>query len=104
MHSSEHKAHRNRIMPDQLWIDHLGGIVVFLAILLLISFFNLLTLKRLGQFPSPSIFPSVSLLVPARNEARNIEACARSLLKQDYPNFEVIVLDDESTDGTGDML
>lgn len=91
-------------MNDQLWIDHLGGIVIFLAILLLISFFNLLTLKRLGRFPAPTIFPRVSLLVPARNEARSIEACARGLLAQDYPDFEVIVLDDESTDGTGDIL
>ena len=91
-------------MTDQLWIDHVGGIVIFLAIQLLISFFNLFTLKRLGQFPSPSILPRVSLLVPARNEARNIEACARGLLNQDYPNFEVIVLDDESTDGTGEIL
>ena len=91
-------------MPDQLWIDHLGGIVIFLAILLLISFINLLTLKRLGQFPDPSHCPRVSLLVPARNEARSIEGCARSLLAQGYPDFEVIILDDESTDGTGEIL
>ncbi|HTP07963.1 MAG TPA: glycosyltransferase [Anaerolineae bacterium] len=91
-------------MPEQLWIDHVGGIVIFLAILLLISFINLLTLKRLGQFPTPVIFPRVSLLVPARNEAHNIENCARGLLSQQYPDFEVIILDDESTDGTGEIL
>jgi chlorobactene glucosyltransferase len=91
-------------MTDQLWIDHVGGIVVFLTILLAISFFNLLTLKRLGKFPALSEWPRVSLLVPARNEARNIEACARGLLNQDYPDFEVLILDDESTDGTSEML
>ncbi len=91
-------------MNYQLWIDHVGGIVIFLAVLLLISFVNLLTLKRLGQFPAPLSFPRVSLLVPVRNEARNIEACARGLLNQDYPDFEVIVLDDESTDGTDEIL
>jgi chlorobactene glucosyltransferase len=91
-------------MADQLWIDHVGGIVIFLAILLVISFVNLLTLKRLGAFPEPPHTPRVSLLVPARNEARSIEACARGLLSQDYPDFEVIVLDDESTDGTSDIL
>jgi chlorobactene glucosyltransferase len=48
--------------------------------------------------------PLVSILVPARNEARNIEACVGSLLAQDYPNFELIVLDDHSDDGTGDIV
>jgi chlorobactene glucosyltransferase len=91
-------------MPDQLWIDHIGGIVFFLAILLLISLINLLTLKRLGKFPDPPHTPRVSLLVPARNEARSIEGCVRGLLAQDYPDFEVIILDDESTDGTGEIL
>jgi len=91
-------------MTDQLWIDHLGGIVFFLAILLLISFINLHTLKRLGQFPDPPHYPRVSLLVPARNEARSIEGCVRGLLAQDYPAFEVIVLNDESTDGTDEIL
>jgi chlorobactene glucosyltransferase len=91
-------------MNSQLWIDHVGGIVIFLAVLLLISFVNLLTLKRLGNFPDPTHAPRVSLLVPARNETRNIAGCARGLLAQDYPDFEVIILDDESTDGTGEIL
>src|SRR4051794_25528281 len=34
--------------------------------------------------------PLVSILVPARNEATNIEACVRSLLAQDYPRFELL--------------
>jgi len=56
---------------------------------------------------APPVFseaPLVSILVPARNEARNIEACIGSLLAQDYPNFELIVLDDHSDDGTGDIV
>jgi chlorobactene glucosyltransferase len=48
--------------------------------------------------------PLVSILVPARNEALNIEACAGSLMVQDYPNYELIVLDDHSEDGTGEIL
>jgi len=54
--------------------------------------------------PPPSGAPLVSILVPARNEALNIALCARSLLRQDYPNCELLVLDDHSTDGTGDIL
>ena len=54
-------------------------------------------------------FPStdarlISICVPARNEERNIRACVESLLAQDYPNFEVIVLDDRSTDRTSEIL
>ena len=54
-----------------------------------------------GPLPSN---PLVSICVPARNEERNIEACLQSLLNQDYPNFEVIVLDDNSTDGTAGII
>ena len=48
--------------------------------------------------------PRISVLVPARDEAENIEACVRSLLALNYPNFEVIVLDDHSSDDTYTIL
>ncbi len=48
--------------------------------------------------------PLVSVLVPARDEVHNIEACIGSLLMQDYPNYEVIALNDDSTDATGAIL
>src|SRR5215208_6831600 len=48
--------------------------------------------------------PPISICVPARNEERNIRACVESLLAQDYPNFEVILLDDRSTDRTPEIL
>ena len=48
--------------------------------------------------------PRISVLVPARNEARVIERCVASLLAQDYPDFDVLVLDGGSTDGTGEIL
>jgi chlorobactene glucosyltransferase len=44
------------------------------------------------------------VLVPARNEARNIRACLESLIKQDYPNLEIIVLDDDSSDETPQIV
>jgi chlorobactene glucosyltransferase len=49
---------------------------------------------------SESSYPFVSIIVPARNEQNNIERCLRSLISQSYPNFEVIVIDDNSTDDT----
>ena len=54
--------------------------------------------------PPPRDAPFISVCVPARNEARNIRASVESILQQDYPNFEVIVLDDRSTDGTSEIL
>jgi chlorobactene glucosyltransferase len=54
--------------------------------------------------PAPEESPVVSILVPARNEALNIAACVGSLLAQDYPRYELIVLDDHSDDGTGDIV
>ncbi|HPE67997.1 MAG TPA: glycosyltransferase [Thermotogota bacterium] len=48
--------------------------------------------------------PLISILVPARNEIGNIARCVESLLSDDYPFQEVLVLDDGSTDGTGEYL
>jgi len=48
--------------------------------------------------------PLISACIPARNEERNIRTCVEEVLNQDYPNFEVIVLDDRSTDGTSEIL
>src|SRR6266496_5991351 len=54
--------------------------------------------------PPPLDAPLISVCVPARNEERNIRACVESILAQDYLNFEVIVLDDRSTDRTSEIL
>ncbi len=48
--------------------------------------------------------PTVSVIVPARNEENNINRCIRSLLEQDYSQFEVIAVDDGSTDNTARLL
>jgi chlorobactene glucosyltransferase len=54
--------------------------------------------------PPPTNAPLISVCVPARNEERNIRACVESILQQDYANFELVVLDDRSTDRTSEIL
>lgn len=48
--------------------------------------------------------PKVSIIVPIRNEEKSIGNCIDSLLNQDYPNFELILVNDKSTDRTPDIL
>lgn len=48
--------------------------------------------------------PFISVIVPARNEEGKIGRCLESLLDQDYPNFELVVIDDRSTDRTGEII
>ncbi len=42
----------------------------------------------------------ISVLIPARNEEKNIAACLQSITQQDYPNLEILILDDNSNDNT----
>jgi glycosyltransferase involved in cell wall biosynthesis len=64
------------------------------------------SLARLAGIPpcTGNPAPKVSVIIAARNEARKIEQGLQSVLTQDYPNIEVIAVDDRSTDETGDIL
>ncbi|MDE1177384.1 MAG: glycosyltransferase [Edaphobacter sp.] len=53
---------------------------------------------------SPRNNPSITVIVPARNEAEALSACLQSLLAQDYPNLQIIAVDDRSTDATGSII
>lgn len=67
-----------------------------------ITILNAFTFPRLKS-SAPTEAISVSVLIPARNEAAVIAETVRSLLVQDAAQMEVILLDDGSTDGTGDL-
>jgi hopene-associated glycosyltransferase HpnB len=51
----------------------------------------------------PAVLPQIAIVVPARNEADNIAQSITSLLSQDYPALSVVLVDDDSTDGTADV-
>lgn len=81
-------------------------IVTSLLVIILINFaINNFVYKSPSRFKLHSDFlkkcPLVSILIPARNEEKNIGRCLRSLIKQDYSNIEILVLDDNSDDATG---
>ncbi|MEZ0395030.1 MAG: glycosyltransferase family A protein [Anaerolineales bacterium] len=54
--------------------------------------------------PPPASGPCISVIVPARDEERNIRRCIEALLAQTWPDYEILVLDDRSTDATPRIL
>jgi chlorobactene glucosyltransferase len=80
-------------------------IAAVLAVFFINLVLNLRSLKRpLRRARVPRSAPLISVLIPARDEADNIGACLESLQRQDYPNFEVLVLDDNSADDTAGIV
>ncbi len=80
----------------------LAFVAAALFVIGLITLSNLLLFPRLGRplRPLPADPPLVSVLVPARDEAQVIGQTVRAILAQSYPRLEVLVLDDQSSDGT----
>ncbi len=82
----------------------LGLLVIRYAVLILYSFMEHFEVIKRG-YPryvarAESSLPMISLVVPAYNEGLVIQAAIRSLLQLSYPNYEIIVIDDGSTDDT----
>jgi chlorobactene glucosyltransferase len=72
--------------------------------ILLLSLANILWLRASSYSPSSTDMGKVSVLIPARNEESNIRRCLESLLHQSYTNYEIVVLDDLSTDRTWEIV
>ncbi|OGU28730.1 MAG: hypothetical protein A2X67_09340 [Ignavibacteria bacterium GWA2_55_11] len=87
----------------EIFLFVLAGLTVFYT-----SFLTRihLGLMRISAHPSAGMMPRVTVIVAARDEETNILPCMQSILAQDYPHnlLEIIVVDDESTDGTADVL
>ena len=75
-----------------------------LTIVLVVTLFNAATAPMLKNADECQNHPRISVLIPARNEESNIGACIEGFLAQQYDNFEICVLDDQSTDRTGTII
>ena len=75
-----------------------AGLALWLAALIANLLYNrsALIISSRMEFPL-SEHPKVSILIPARNEAKNLSLTLPGLLAQEYPNYEVILADDAST-------
>ena len=89
-------------------LSFLGSLVRLLFIaasawFFLLSLSNIAWLRLSSRKPVRSRGRMVSVLVPARDEERNIGQCLRSLLGQTYEDYEIVVLDDQSSDRTAEI-
>jgi chlorobactene glucosyltransferase len=84
------------------------AITAVLLLILLNYLLNNLFFKETSRFKLPQHIikknPLISVLIPARNEEKNIRRCLLSLIKQDYENIEILVLDDNSSDNTAGIV
>jgi chlorobactene glucosyltransferase len=94
------------------------SLLIILFIVIIVTWIFLFTISIRSYLHTPLIIrkrhdltkqhsnnlPLVSVIVPARNEQGNIQRCLLSLLAQNYPSFEVIVVNDSSTDYTLEIV
>jgi glycosyltransferase involved in cell wall biosynthesis len=78
-----------------LWIVGLGYLIVSI---------KRLPVLRQQHAPMPDVWPRLSVVIPACNEAASLESAVATLLRQDYPDLEIILVDDRSTDETGEII
>jgi chlorobactene glucosyltransferase len=110
-------------MKKRYWWQSLARFVLWSHVIGVVGFYLVVWLRTLprkedqlkalpprNEVPSAAdkaaaaVRPLVSIIVPARNEELNIRRCLQSLLEQDYDNYEVIAVDDGSTDATEAIL
>ncbi|MDR2069173.1 MAG: glycosyltransferase family 2 protein [Spirochaetaceae bacterium] len=88
------------LIPDT-YFSILIGVGVYFCVL---GTINMIDMKLRAVPPTVKDGPLVSVLIPARNEEQNIERCLDTLRNQDYINYEILVIDDNSTDNTFGIL
>ena len=80
------------------------GVCVGWAVLLHGTVQSFRLTPHISGSPKIDTVPKVSIILPARNEEAFIGRCLHTLTKQDYPNYEIIVINDSSEDATGEII
>jgi peptidoglycan-N-acetylglucosamine deacetylase len=93
-----------RILFSLFLVFILLSIIKIIAMLLLVIRERVRERKEALIFPTLSSYPLVSIIVPAYNEEVNIISSLQNLLKTEYPNFEIVFVDDGSDDETFDKV
>ncbi len=94
-------------LSDALWLAAAAAAAfgwAWLAVQGLRTWRHLDRLPDVPADPPAGGWPRLSVVVPCRDEAPHVEAAVRSLLSQDYPDLEVVAVDDRSGDATGEIL
>jgi hopene-associated glycosyltransferase HpnB len=97
------KMRPSRIMMTILRIASLVSAILWLVIYFRLRFLKntIPSLNSKSELPDPpGGWPFISAVVPARNEEREVGPCLSSLAAQDYPGFEIVFVNDQSSDGT----
>lgn len=85
----------------ELYLDLIVASSLYFALL---AVSNVVYIQSITKKPAITSGPKVSVLIPARNEEDNIDACIESLINQTYENYEIIILDDNSDDSTWERI
>ncbi|MEO6983577.1 MAG: glycosyltransferase [Edaphobacter sp.] len=94
--------HWHRVIQLIAWLTALAWLWKAIAATCGLPRIPNLLLPRFDRSPAGN--PSITIIVPARNEATDIAATLNSLLAQDYPNLRILAIDDRSTDQTGAIM
>ncbi|PZM84706.1 MAG: hypothetical protein DKT66_08760 [Candidatus Melainabacteria bacterium] len=81
----------------------INTLALFVFVAMMLSFFATFRTVQKCDFTNEKL-PSISVVVPVRNEEGKVARCLESLARQDYPNFDIIVINDKSTDSSGQII
>ena len=90
-----------------VWLEWIKGFLFYYPLIMSIvwmvgaAYFYFRYERKSPEYPDLKEFPLVSILIPAHNEQKQLAETLGAVLQTEYPNYEVLIIDDGSTDATG---